>query len=868
MISEQIKKLKKSSTVKLQYSNSEDLETESLLDMIPEEVPRTKYLSTSSLHFDRQRLTKSEEIKFNKKFRPWMRSLIEYHNTEGYEYLLDFLVRKYHVQKFNQHDLLFITLPFPKYYNNNLTIFEYLQYQKGYSTEYIAECCAKYVDFFHFFIEYFGYYDCLKEFLDEIVEFFIIKNINFMHKYINEINEIIEKLKNNELGMKLQDALDGKCFISKNTNDNAKILKNINYNEECYKNRQGRALLKNKIRLEEYILWLDKSNLNDESFTNSEYDLLKMAFGISKDIVLEDDFENYKNLLEEMTSREIIVKMLYDRFMSDIIKIDQNIYSIYDKDTILKVISAKNYKQVEYKDFDILLKCMDFVNFDPDFFGDVEVSFDKLNELVVQNKSKKIFLRNYVQLCASRNIQNEFTEDDKNEYITLGEDNIENCRDYDIVKYNYEKDKNVVHKITNYVILSKLCDEYGYKEILNNFDLEFISEFAKHIIVDVTFLEYLIDRFDLEKLLDILKVHYCKLVYFNNHKSFNKMKIILKEFANDEHACKFIFDTMFNKLYGFIDHLDLVYIYQSEYNFINNYKDGLLEICDRDIDLMDYLITNTDYEDIRIVNKISTQLISRNKPSILTLFNKYGNIMKLYIKEFIERFNYQDYSKDLSLMKVNSNELIKYVIEFKKIPHYEYLIIQILKNKKDIKLEMFCDVEDLSDTLMYCILKYKFINEVDFDVSKLLASLFVINTSLFMKLTKFYTEDIKNHYFNLLIKDRKYERINKHFSNIKLENQNIVHDYIKDYYNGEDIETEISYLSNNIKDIKKLVKDILKSMTKDIPRTLRLLNKLMDNHKEIKLCHKLIYENILLLLDSRDNEIRNLSRDIYSKIPK
>lgn len=867
MILEQLKKIKKTSSFSKKYSNSEDLDLESLLDLIPDCIKNTKYLSSSSLHFDRFRLTTIEELKFNKKFKNWLMSLVIYGHKEEFGFLLDFLIRKYHVYKYNQKEFIFITLPYPKYYTNILSKFDFLRSQNSFSTQFYAECCAKYIDFFYMVVDYFDFYEHLKDFLNELIEHFLIKNLNFVHKYEGPLNDIIEKINNdeNQLVVKIKSALEGKLTFSKKLITDVDVLMTIDTNTTCFKQNSSRELLKNLQKLEDYFCWLKTNKLEDINFTRAEYEILHFIFFNNEDFFLEDDFSFYKDLAEKIEPKERLYKILYPKFKEEIKNISRQIYNFFDKETMMCILNEFNYKDLHIKDKDILIICLNFITFEPNVFCEVILSIQELEELCKQNYNK-IFMTNLKYYCEFHNLYVDYLFKEQNVYKSLAEFAIEDCIDIDLILFHFNKDNNIIERINNFSVLKELCDKLGYESVLKNRNLEFILKFCKFFNFNLNFCSYMLNRFEVEDIIPVLKDNAQFLIHFLDKPYYKKLKIIINEFCATESKCKYIINTILNDIKLIQNDLDLIYLYKPEYEFINNFKDQILDSCFSNLDIMDYLISFTDYDDIRIINKVSLDFIKQQKKSILVLFKKYGNVMIPFIDDFIKLFDYTSFKKDLSLINISHNILIKSICKHNKMTDYDYLLVYLLKTYKDINIELFPGPENLSHNLIYNIIKYKFVNEINFDCTNLLEYIYLNNLILFMKLTKFFTIDYKNIYFNKLLYAKKYEMINKHFVHFNLDSEDILYTFLSDYFSGEDIANEFSIVSNNSKDIKKLTKSILFFLDSSTIRALTLISKCLDNHKNYESCHKDIYESILLFLDSRDEEIRSLSRLIYDKL--
>ncbi len=201
MISEQLNSLKKNKRTlirknRLSFSGNFDLSKEDLFEKIPIE---TKFTKGKSLNFDRHELSKNEEIKFNKKFSKFLKSLVNHMENPEIVYLLDYLIRIYSIDSFNTEELIFIILPFEKFEDQLLTLTtKYKSRFKplAHSKNAMANIFVKdYKLFNRILVEYYSFYPVLKQFLTDLEYYLVISLKNSNTNYINEILAICCHLK-------------------------------------------------------------------------------------------------------------------------------------------------------------------------------------------------------------------------------------------------------------------------------------------------------------------------------------------------------------------------------------------------------------------------------------------------------------------------------------------------------------------------------------------------------------------------------------------------------------------------------------------------------------------------------------------------
>lgn len=396
MIADQLKKIKKDQKSIMGKSNTEicftglhDVENETLLDLIP---ITSKYTTKQSLHFDRFRLSIEQEAKFNLKFSTFLMDLVKYSDTPDIEYLYDFLVRRYHVQKFNPKEFIFVILLSREFYPQLRKVDRYssLQWfdnQEDYSTYYIADLCIKDRTFFSLFVHYYQYYqyEKVQKFVDEITNLIIQKTGTNIIKFVTFFYEIIATLVENEHRKKAVDLfIKVKPFIGENTSDFDEILGDIESDittgdvqniskpqiidnaaiEEMFckasQSSDGRKYLKDSRYLIKYMSYLTINNYKDESFTKDELEFLKNESPEGKIPI-----EELRNLLKDIDDQDIIIHKFLKYPLDDFIKIIEDVNHdqwkiVLEKhpSTFKHFINLNNYREMvtvlhKHKDYPI-----------------------------------------------------------------------------------------------------------------------------------------------------------------------------------------------------------------------------------------------------------------------------------------------------------------------------------------------------------------------------------------------------------------------------------------------------------------------------------------------------------------------------------
>ncbi|TBU15883.1 hypothetical protein CWI40_050440 [Ordospora colligata] len=337
---------------RLMFGETEDLDDESILDLIP---IKTEYTTLKSLTFDRQRQTCRQEEKFNAKFSKFVRDLVRYGSIKGVEYLFEYLVRRYMCDAFNAKEMMFALLPFKKYYSHVLclssrTEFSYFEQQIVYSCQFVGNMCLKDKHFFDFFVGYFDYVkeDDIRVFCEDVLEhvyagigrtgkdfsmqFFEIVTClvdvgewkmavdvyNRIKKHVEAAcTEFIEVLKPycdlNSLDIHVnQDDLNGV--------DEMKPHDENEYFKKMHEDGNGREFLSNMERCKRYVQWMLRENIRDGSYTDFELNMLLSLYGgVNNEI--EGQIVDYANLLNEIGDKKRLIERLSNSFGKCIIEL-------------------------------------------------------------------------------------------------------------------------------------------------------------------------------------------------------------------------------------------------------------------------------------------------------------------------------------------------------------------------------------------------------------------------------------------------------------------------------------------------------------------------------------------------------------------
>lgn len=135
---------------------------------------KTKYTTTSSLHFERQSLTMREETRFNIKFVEFLESLSREMGNDSINYMLEYVVRVYNADTYNSEELLFLLLPYRKYGKQILMLGKNMgsvfQEMRKYSIGFICRAIRDDGRYFQRYAAYFKDYDVLGEFIEKTVD--------------------------------------------------------------------------------------------------------------------------------------------------------------------------------------------------------------------------------------------------------------------------------------------------------------------------------------------------------------------------------------------------------------------------------------------------------------------------------------------------------------------------------------------------------------------------------------------------------------------------------------------------------------------------------------------------------------------------
>jgi len=400
----------------VRFIEEDDVDTETLLNLI---TFGSSFTKPKSLNFDRHQLSEKEEAKFNLKFTPFLKSIISRMHDDGIGYLLEYLVRIYSIDTFNQKELTFLLLPFKQYFSQLSAISKMGRSQfsslKAYSIHSISKILLRDRTLFVQYVEYFKHYHTLKDFLDrsldELIE--MVKSSNF--DYVDEFYQIMTILidqsahaKALEIYHRMKSYLDSDEFVKLlapynlekdllSTQEDSVIRSKF---EIVYKNGSGRSFLKSQNDLVKYLQYLDSNGImNPSEFSVDEYKVLRFLF-LRKRI---DDVEN-RNLID--LYREIMPKIGLTQYLlrSGALKDfydsmdDESIFCAIkesETDPLLDLMSESNHAcflrnmkadlfQRHFRQ--IVEKCIRFRNFDSSLFKS-DIDFENL---VDKNFSKSV----------------------------------------------------------------------------------------------------------------------------------------------------------------------------------------------------------------------------------------------------------------------------------------------------------------------------------------------------------------------------------------------------------------------------------------------------------------------------------------------
>ncbi|AFM99143.1 hypothetical protein EHEL_100500 [Encephalitozoon hellem ATCC 50504] len=331
---------------RVRFGDTEDMDDEMILDLVPIQTP---YTGARSLSFDRQRQTEEKEERFNRKFSKFLKELVRHGNTNDIEYLFDYLVRRYQCDTFNSKEMIFFLLPFTKYYEHVLHLsrisdFNYFSVQPTYSYQFIGNLCLREKYFFDFFVEYFEHFKYIREFCLNVLGYVIsgMKNADkdFSMQFFEIISHLV-RLEENDTAVKV--FFDIRDHVEEVIDEFVELLephfskeylisrrpKNVEHKisiprEEAvlfrnmYDSEDDRRILGDSSRYKNYVIWLHREGLALKSFSEPEFEALKVLCGI-EDKRIDGDISIYANLFKELRDRRGLIELLNYSFREDIL---------------------------------------------------------------------------------------------------------------------------------------------------------------------------------------------------------------------------------------------------------------------------------------------------------------------------------------------------------------------------------------------------------------------------------------------------------------------------------------------------------------------------------------------------------------------
>ncbi|KAK1351133.1 hypothetical protein CWI37_0218p0020 [Hamiltosporidium tvaerminnensis] len=510
-----IKQKRKTSEIRskpfITFKDVTDMDDETLLEQIPIETEFTTY---KSLGYNRQHNTLEEENFICQKLSQFIKSLHHKMNIENIEYLFDFLIRKYCIDTFNSRDLVFLLLPYQKYYDKVVKLSEKFHtidsfiHQNTYSLIFFGHECLRNIDFFDFFITYFEFYDVLKNFIDgvyfEILKSNIcIKNyhalrlfesLKFFASYgeIEISKEIFKKFSKELLPFKckieiifsnwenkfnkIADEEEKTNFATKNGLNN--IKNNFGKTEEFDDSKSQNIFNENEISEKEIKGLKNEESIEFELYLVNKKDR-EFVYNLKKLIKYFEWIYEHENYGIEDTSYNndeynfclylFSKKNIYSELkISDLRNIEDLFTHMKDKIFVIRKLLTK----FSYKNLEFLIKYLKkdelivFVSMCDDANEIINLMTNENHEDILKKMRRTIFVKNLVSVFKK---SLEF----KNFSIIYFEDYITNlcikeCLDFsrnDIFSYNLlnlckEKKISIVHEILELDFINELFLEY------------------------------------------------------------------------------------------------------------------------------------------------------------------------------------------------------------------------------------------------------------------------------------------------------------------------------------------------------------------------------------------------------------------------
>ncbi|KAL6122815.1 hypothetical protein NUSPORA_00073 [Nucleospora cyclopteri] len=375
------------------------------------------YTRSKSILFDRHQLSEKEEIKFNLRFQKYLETLINRMDDQNIDVLLEYLVRIYNIDTFNQEELLFLLLPYERYEDQIVKLSNKMKYPiKSYTLEAICRFFIHDNDNFLLFVKYFKHFNKLRDFL--IKSLLGISKImkNSKKNFLNEFLEIFERLNDfSEKTFIIEICANLKqYFNSKDFKTELKKSLNIDFDEEVKKKecKESKIFCKSRFSgsVKELKEWFENCRERKVSvFDESEINFIEsVLFGKNQ---LNIKLKEVSNLISQIKDRQylynkFIALNLLDQFKE--IMSDQDLeiyYKNYDNFNVTD-LNETNYKLIAHKinknEYEILKKCLEFNNFDEKVFENVD---SQIIKKLVSLKTSKIAKINICKLIDKKEME-------------------------------------------------------------------------------------------------------------------------------------------------------------------------------------------------------------------------------------------------------------------------------------------------------------------------------------------------------------------------------------------------------------------------------------------------------------------------------
>lgn len=297
MIKEKLERLKASKKTTDLYvkplfllEDTEDLDIDTHRDLVDIDV-YTKNCKP------RETYTKLQELKFNRRYKRYLKSLVKKRKQDNYTFLIDFHIKFYHIDKYNRDELIFLLLPDYQIYGNEL--------KKLGLMPFLMDIIKKMKDkSFYFMIM--DYYEYDYEFFKMLIYNFIESNDQLSEFYSTTVLKVIHATHDKYFLGYVYFSLKKKSYIEM-ADLEKKIVNNLMAtlcDKNNIRNDQSNAKLTiNNTNLDRYLLEYCKQTVKSEIDTyNSEKDVKHAECHLTEDINCnvklskEDLLYNLKNV--------------------------------------------------------------------------------------------------------------------------------------------------------------------------------------------------------------------------------------------------------------------------------------------------------------------------------------------------------------------------------------------------------------------------------------------------------------------------------------------------------------------------------------------------------------------------------------------